>query len=178
VTERELLTLEPIADAPEVGRWLSALEDGRRDTLSELDNVTDEALDARPPGSENSIGSALYHVALIEADWLFDDIFGESIEGSDLEPLFPVDDRDDAGRLSVVAGESLATHLDRLGRVRQVVIERLRPFTAEDFHAPRARKAYDVSPAWVVYHLLQHESEHRSEIGWLRRRLLPSEGGA
>lgn len=42
---RERLTLEPIADAPEVGRWLSALEDGRRDTLRELDTVTSEMLD-------------------------------------------------------------------------------------------------------------------------------------
>ena len=174
MTERELLTLEPIADVPEVGRWLSALEDGRRDTLRELAGVTDGILDARPPGSENSIGSTLYHVALIEADWVLDDVFGESIEGSQLEALFAVDDRDDASRLSVIVGEPLPTHLDRLGRVRQVVIERLRPFTSEDFHAPRARDAYDVSPAWVVHHLLQHESEHRSEIGWLRRRLLPS----
>ena len=41
MVERELLILEPIADAPEVGRWLSALDDGRVDTLRELDDVTD-----------------------------------------------------------------------------------------------------------------------------------------
>jgi hypothetical protein len=39
----------------------------------------------------------------------------------------------------------------------------------EDFTTPRARDDYDVSPVWIVHHLLQHESEHRSEIGWLRR---------
>jgi len=32
-TEREVLALEPMADDPEVGRWLSAMEDARRDTL-------------------------------------------------------------------------------------------------------------------------------------------------
>jgi hypothetical protein len=48
------------------------------------------------------------------------------------------------------------------------------------FHAPRVRERYDVSPAWVVHHLLQHESEHRSEIGWPRRQLtgtIEGEGG-
>jgi hypothetical protein len=177
VTDRELLTLEPIADAPEVGRWLSAMEDGRRDTLRELDDVTDSMLDLRPAGSENSIGTALYHVALIEADWLLDDILGEPLADSELAPLFPVDARDEEGILTAVAGEPLSTHLDRLGRVRQLLIERLRPIDVDEFHAPRAREDYDVSPAWVVHHLLQHESEHRSEIGWLRRRIARSEGG-
>jgi hypothetical protein len=43
--------------------------------------------------------------------------------------------------------------------------------TAEDFHTPRAREDYDVSPAWVLHHLLQHEAEHRSEIVRLRSQL-------
>ena len=37
--EREQLTLDPIADAPEVGRWLAAMQDARRDTLRELEGV-------------------------------------------------------------------------------------------------------------------------------------------
>lgn len=172
--ERELLILEPMADAPEVGRWLSAMEDGRRDTLRELEGVTDDLVDLRPAGSENSIGTALYHVALIEADWLVDDILGEDLAESDLASLFPFDDRDEEGVLTAVEGEPLSQHVDRLGRVRQELIERLRPMPVDEFHAPRARERYDVSPGWVVHHLLQHESEHRSEIGWLRRRLAPA----
>jgi hypothetical protein len=65
---RQRLTLEPIADDPEVGRWLAALEDGRRDTLRELERVTPEMVDWYPDAPLNSIGSLLYHIALIEAD--------------------------------------------------------------------------------------------------------------
>ena len=158
-----------LAAAPEVGRWLAAMEDGRRDTLRELEGVTDAMVDARPPGSENSIGTTLYHVALIEADWLVDDIDGGSLETSDLAPLFPFDDRDDAGVLTVLEGVSLADHLDRLAAVRAALLARMAPMPVEDFHAPRVRARYDVSPSWVIHHLLQHESEHRAEIGWLRR---------
>jgi uncharacterized damage-inducible protein DinB len=171
MSEREVLTLEPIADAPEVGRWLSAMEDGRRDTLRELEGVTDLMLERRPPGGENSIGTTLYHVALIEADWLVDDIFGIHLGDSELAPLFPLVHRDDAGILTDVTGESLPEHLDRMAKVRAFLLERLRPMKVDDFHTPRARADYDVSPAWVVHHLLQHEAEHRSEIGWLKRRL-------
>jgi uncharacterized damage-inducible protein DinB len=169
--EREVLTLEPIADAPEVGRWLSAMEDGRRDTLRELEGVTDRMLDVRPARGENTIGTTLYHVALVEADWLVDDIFGVRLGDSDLARLFPLAPRDDAGVLTEVAGESIQVHLDRLASVRRVLLERLRPMRVDDFHTPRARAEYDVSPAWVLQHLLQHEAEHRSEIGWLRRQL-------
>jgi len=169
MAEREVRELEPMADSPEVGRWLSAMVDSRRDTLTELDDVADESLDARPPGSNNSIGTTLYHIALIEADWLFDDILGIALDKSQLAAWFPYDDRDSAGQLVDVRDMTLAGHLQRLAAVREVLLERLRPMSVEDFHAPRRRERYDVSPAWVVHHLLQHESEHRSEIGWLKR---------
>jgi DinB superfamily len=171
MTTREVRTLEPIADSPEVGRWLSAMEDGRRDTLRELDGVSDFSVDHRPPGSENSIGTVLYHVALIEADWLFDDIFGTPLANSEAATWFPEEDRDTGGQLTDIQGESLDMHLHRLEAVRGVLIERLRPMSVADFHAPRPREQYDVSPAWVVHHLLQHEAEHRSEIGWLKGRV-------
>lgn len=173
MSERDVRTLSPMADAPEVGRWLSAMEEGRRDTLRELQGVSDDMVDLRPPGSENSIGTALYHVALIEADWLFDDIFGIPLADSELAGLFPFEDRDSEGRLTDIRGESVTVHLRRLAAVREVLIERLRPISVADFHAPRPREHYDVSPAWVVHHLLQHEAEHRGEIGWLKRQLQP-----
>ncbi len=170
--EREMLTLEPIADAPEVGRWLSAMEDGRRDTLRELEGVTDPMVDARPPGSDNSIGTTLYHVALVEADWLFDDLLGIPLSDSELAASFPMADRDDEGALAELRGESLAMHLARLVTVREVLMQRFRTMDAEDFHTPRVRERFDISPAWVIHHLLQHESEHRSEIGRLKHQLM------
>lgn len=172
MNEREVRTLEPTADAPEVGRWLSAMVDARRDTLRELEGVSDNQIDRRPPRSDNSVGTLLYHVALIEADWLFDDIFGISLGESAVAAWFPLADRDTEGALTDVQGESLDTHLRRLAAVRKELMDRLQPMSVADFHTPRRREQYDVSPAWVVHHLLQHEAEHRGEIGWLKRQAL------
>lgn len=170
MSERERLILEPgDANDPEVGRWLAALEDGRRDTVAELDGVRDGMVDARPPGSENTIGTSLYHVALIEADWLFDDMLGQDLGDTELAPLFPFDARDEAGILTGVAGVSLTEHLERLAQVRATLVKRVAPMSIEGFTTARQRIDYDVSPVWVIHHLLQHESEHRSEIGWLKR---------
>ena len=168
MTDRQLLTLEPIADAPEVGRWLSALDDGRRDTIRELGGVTDDIVDLAPPGAPNSIGTLLYHVALIELGWLLVDILGPESAVTWPEALLPFADRDGEGTLTVVRGETIAVHLERLAAVRVLVHEHLAPMSVEDFHRPRARDRYDVTPAWVLHHLLQHEAEHRAHIARVR----------
>ena len=172
MTERQLLILEPIADAPEVGRWLSALDDGRRDTIRELDEVTDAMLDELPPGAPNSIGTLLYHIALIELDWLLVDMLFLAQGERWPEELVPFADREGEGTLTVVRGETLQAHLERLAAVRAMVHERLAAMSVEDFHAPRAGETTDVSPAWVIHHLLQHEAEHRAHIAWVRDALL------
>jgi len=175
MTEREVLVLQPIAEHAEVGRWLAALEDGRRDTLRELEGVTDAMVDRRVTDELNTIGTLLYHVALIEADWLFDDVFDDL--GAWPSDLLPFGDRDPKGTLTEVRGDPLATHLERLAAVRAVLLERMRPMTVEDFHAPRARQDYDVSPAWVLHHLLQHEAEHRAHVAWVRDRQATAAAG-
>ena len=165
---RERLALDPIADDPEVGRWLAALEDGRRDTLKELDGVTPAMIDWYPDAPLNSIGSLLYHVALVEADW----VIAEILELADYPPaitrFLPWADRHDDGHLWRADGQGLVTHLDRLAGVRAFVLERLGPMTNEDFHRVRQLDAYDVAPDWAIHHILQHEAEHRSHIAWLR----------
>jgi hypothetical protein len=166
--ERETLVLQPIADDPEVGRWLSALEDSRRDTLKELDTVAPAMLDWLPDAPLNTMGTLLYHIALVEASWLLDDIFSGEPGPDWLKTLLPFEDRDGSGRLIVVDGESMATHLERLSAVRGYLLERLRLMSNEDFHAIRHLERYDAAPDWILHHLLQHEAEHRSHIAWLR----------
>ncbi len=165
---RRLFVLEPLAEDPEVGRWLAALEDARRDTIRELSGVAPEMLDWRPGQLLNSIGTLLYHVALSETSWLLDDIFEGDPGPEWLQTLLPFTDRDGSGRLIQVQGLPVSAHLERLSKVRQYLLERLRPMSNDDFHRVRHLEAYDAAPDWVIHHLLQHEAEHRSHIAWLR----------
>jgi len=158
---RERLVLDPIADDPEVGRWLAALEDGRRDTLRELERVTPDMVDWYPEAPLNSIGTLLYHIGLIEADWVATEIL-ELDDPPDLAALLPWSDREDDGgagaerRLSRVDGLSLDDHLARLGAIRRWVSDRLRPMTNDEFHRVRSLARYDVAPDWALHHILQH----------------------
>lgn len=42
--------------------------------------------------------------------------------------------------------------------------------TPADFHRGRAGEDYDITPEWALYHLMQHEAEHRGQIMELRQR--------
>jgi hypothetical protein len=166
--DREQLVLEPVAEDAEVGRWLAALEDGRRRTLRELETVRPEMLDWRPDARLNSIGTLLYHLALIEASWLLEDIFEDDPGPDWLHALLPLEDRDGTGRLIQVDDQPLTVHIERLARIRAYLLERLRPMSNADFHRPRHLERYDAAPDWILHHLLQHEAEHRTHIAWLR----------
>ena len=167
-SERQRLVLDPIAGDPEVGRWLAALEDARRDTLREFDRITTEMVDWTPDAPLNSIGTLLYHIGLIEADWVATEILELTDYPPQLTGVLPWRDRDDDGRLWRVNGQPLSTHLDRLSTIRGWVLGQLRGMTNEDFHRVRSFERYDVAPDWVLHHVLQHEAEHRSHIAWLR----------
>lgn len=166
--DRTIFVLEPLADDPEVGRWLAALEDARRDTIRELSDVTPQMLDWLPDAPLNSIGTLLYHIALIETSWLLDDIFEGEPSPEWLRALLPFTDRDGSGRLIQVDRVPIEIHLERLRTIRQYLLERLRPMSNDNLHRVRHLESYDAAPDWVLHHLLQHEAEHRSHIAWLR----------
>ncbi len=82
---REDLRVMPLEGYdPEVGRWLWALEDTRGETIRAVSGVTPLILDWAPPEGGNSIGSLLYHIALIEFDW----VYTEVLESRDPPPAF------------------------------------------------------------------------------------------
>lgn len=170
--ERTNVLLPDEANEPQIGLWLGALHDARLRTLEAIEGAAQADLDADHPDTQNSIGTLLYHIAAIETDWLYAEVLTTDFP-PDVIGLFPYDVRNDSGRLTPVRGVSLDDHLDRLHAVRELVRATFGTMTIEDFFRVRELPQYDVTPAWVVHHLLQHEAEHRGDIGvirsWLRR---------
>ena len=168
---RETLVVSPapaLARDPDIARWLWVLEDNRRRLLEAVDGLPDAHVDWRSREGESSIGSLLYHIALIELDWVCAEVLEQEGYPPALAARFPHDVRDTAGRLTHVAGVPLAGHLDRLAAVRSHLVETFRDMSIDEFRRVRALPEYDVTPEWVLYHLLEHEAEHRGQIGSLR----------
>lgn len=154
---------------PLIGHMLWMLEDTRRLTRRTLDGVDPRALDWLPADGDNSIGTLLYHIAAIEADWLYVEVLEQEFP-PEVTELFPYDVRDATGRLTPVTGRTLDEHYALLDAVRARLLDAFHPMSIADFRRVRQMPHYDVTPEWVLQHLMQDEAEHRGQMGDLRRR--------
>lgn len=172
---RRNLAITPTwAADPTVAHWLGAIKDTRERTLEVVGQVDPGAVDWQRD-DENTIGSLLYHIAVIEADWLYAEVLTEPFP-EDVVALFSWDVRDGSGRLSDVRSRTIEEHLDLLGAIRDRLVAAFEPMTIDEFLRPRALPLYDVTPEWVLHHLMQHEAEHRGQIAMLASAFAASTG--
>jgi len=177
-SQRRQLILEPVSGGSgETGAWSAALTDCRARTLKAIAGINQNELDWQPPLCANTIGTLLYHIALIEADWLYTEILERPIP-EDLKAILHLDDRESNGELTTIRGETANQHEQRLARVRDEFLQALGSMTLTEFRRVRHLPDYDVTPEWVVLHLMQHEAEHRGQIIVLRKSLKQVDQGA
>lgn len=169
---REVRVVTPVPGAaPEIGVWLWAMEETRRGLLDTVAGLDQEALEWQGPDSnDNAIGALLYHIALVEMSWLYEDTLLEPLP-DDIAALFPVDHRSEDGRLAQVEGVPLAEHLERLAVTRRRFLERMGGLSVEEWNRTREPEGVDyaVSPAWMVFHLVEHEAGHTFQMRQIKR---------
>src|SRR5215217_3256706 len=147
MTERRQMIVTPLAATnPEIGRWLWMIENARDRTNWFVDRIDQGSLDWQPAWSLHSIGTLLYHIALIEMDWLHVEVLGNDgnspyIDGMD--SLFPYPVR------------TLSEHRERLATVRRKLVESYSTMTLDDFRRAKAVLGGDVTPEWVLQYLCQ-----------------------
>jgi uncharacterized damage-inducible protein DinB len=167
----EILRLDPDAMTcrePIVGRYLTMLADCRQLTIEAIRNTRDDLLYWRRNEIDSNISDLLYHIALVEADWLYTEVL-ESPLPEHLRQHLPYDDRDSHGRLIQIGSERLEDSFGRMEKVRATLNSTFVDMDLTDFRRARTLPKYDVTPEWVLHHLLQHEAEHRGQINLLRR---------
>jgi uncharacterized damage-inducible protein DinB len=155
-----------------VGCFVAMLEDTRSRLLRDLETLDEAYLDRGLPWDPNSISTLLYHLAAIELDWTFADILETKQFPEGASDWFPVDVRDEDGRLTPFSN-SLQRHIDRLAWTRVHLLEALRGLADDDLDRT-VTNADDGSVNginWILHHLMQHEAEHRGQISELRAAL-------
>lgn len=162
---------------PEVGAWLWGMEAVRQGTLGALERMEraglgQEFLDWRGPGgTDNSVATILYHVAHVEVGWLYYDMLMTGFP-DDMQAIVPIGGRDDQGRLPHVAGLSYRELREKLALTRQRFLEVMSGLTREQWHAYSAPEGedYAATPAWITFHLLEHEAGHLFEVRRMARK--------
>lgn len=171
----EVLQVTALSGYPdEIGRWLWAMQETRRKTLELVQGLDQATLDWKgPDGRENSIGSLLYHLALVEMSWLHFDLLLRQDFPPEVKSDLPFEMGSAAHKgLTHVPDIALEEHLGRLERSRAIFLEAFRGMTLDDWRRLRhfGGDADHVSPEWVVFHLVEHEAGHACQISSLRRR--------
>ena len=139
------------------------MEDTRRRTLEAVDGLTEAEVDASVAGLPNTVGATLYHIAAIEADWLYYDLL--EVDYPDwMETAFPHPVREEAGVLSAAPGYSAADHIERLTLVRHHFLYDIAQLDARRIDEPNGVVENPSTPRWIFHHLNQHEAEHRGQI--------------
>lgn len=161
-------SVEPVAGCdPTVGLWLAILDDARDRLVYALKSVQEADLDQAPPIGINTIGMILYHIALTDLNWVYDNWLKQPYP-EDIAPLFPYPLTHGDENLYPVRGWGMSDYLERLAAARSKVHEAFKPLTLEAFRGPVLREeaygTYEMTPESILRHLAQHESEHRGEI--------------
>lgn len=168
---KKVLEIKTLENYPtEIGMWLWAMEEARKTTKKVVSDISQEIIDwSGPAGNENSIATLLYHIAAVEMNWLYFDI----LEQTDLYPenLFPFKPFQN-NRLAIVKGISLEEHLVRLDESRAIFLKHMESSTLKDWSRLRSPEDtdYSVSPAWAVFHLVEHEAGHAAQIAAMKKR--------
>ncbi|HKX17005.1 MAG TPA: DinB family protein [bacterium] len=175
---RQLQILPPDGYDPEIGRWLWALQDVRdRYTLRFVKDLDERLVDWEgPDGQENAIGSLLYHIALVEMGWLYEDLKQMPELPPAVKQDFPFPGREqDRNHLTRVVGVSITEHIGRLDRSREIFLRELKSISRDDWRRLRRphdfpKVNYEVTPEWAVFHLVEHEAGHAFQISSLQAR--------
>lgn len=174
---KEIYEVKPLEGyPPEIAVWLWAMEETREKTKAYVNGISQETVDwAGPEGNENSIGTLLYHLAAVEMGWLYGDILEQPFPEEDFP--FPMTTK---GRLAPVMGVPLEDHLARLDRCRDIFLDIMKGMTLDHWSRLRspADEDYSVSPAWAVFHLVEHEAGHAAQIGVMKKRARSALAGA
>lgn len=167
-THSPRFSVEPVPHChPAIGLWLAILADARARLHFALRSVQESDLDAPPTVGINTIGTILYHLALTDLNWVYDNLLQEPYP-DDVADLFPYPLIDQHEQLSPVTGWSLPAYEQCLAMARAKVHEVFKPMRIDVFRAIVRREeddgTYEMTPEAVLRHLAQHESEHRGEI--------------
>lgn len=163
------MRIDPDPDGSELGMLAQYLDYQRETMLRKTDGLTREQLAQKHPPSELTLGGLLYHLSLVEEDWMEARFAGLP----DREPWASVDwDSDPNWEFRTAAHlepEQLQSrYREACDRSRHVVSN----VTGLDERSVRAlRDESHFSLRWVLLHLIEETARHAGHADFLREAI-------
>lgn len=167
-------TILPFAGyPPRIGRYLTQMEDVRRQVKKYVEGLTAEQLSWHPNEKAESIATVLLHIAAVECSWIGEDIMRRPMD-AEWKIAFPI-----RFGMPQITGQPLDYYMKTLDVVRDQTKADLK--TLEDEDLDRLIMPLDpgdpdntsqFSLEWILYHVIDHEAHHKGQIA-VMKRLIP-----
>jgi uncharacterized damage-inducible protein DinB len=170
----DLLKVGPMQGyTPHVGTLVSMLNYNRETIIEAVKSLTMVELDYLQDRKANTIGSLLLHLAAIEKVYQVNTFEGRDEFSESEKKKWEVASNLGQKAREQIKGHDVKYYLDVMGDVRQKTLEELKKrddtwLLAVD---PKSTPENPVNTYWKWFHVCEHESNHRGQITWLKRRL-------
>ena len=169
-------------------RFVWQLDELRRTLIDDTRGLTPAELGWQPAPGMNTIGMLLAHIAYSENHLAQVGLEGKAT--SDTKSAIGISEKEEGLPLApgappspALARRELTWFDDLLARARTYTRKVALTLTDEDLarevRRPRPDGTHRVfNPAWVLYHMIEHEAGHRAQINLLRHLMRSRDGGA
>ena len=144
----------------------AALEDGTREWLDELGEVSVDALVWQPFRDGHSVGSVILHIAEVEVYWIEEVAAGRPMSEADLQRFLSAEIRQYDVSWPKAPAQPLDYYLGMLKDVRQRTLATLRELN--DPTGVISWRNETVTLRWILAHVVEHESYHGGQAVLLR----------
>ncbi|MEO7769146.1 MAG: DinB family protein [Ferruginibacter sp.] len=159
--------------SPYIGTLVSMLNYNRQTIIDTVKNLTKEELDYLVDPAANTIGALILHLGAVDKYYQVNSFYGkQEFDEADNKIWDAAMNLGDKGRKSI-KGQEIKYYLDMIGGVRQKTLEEFKKKDDKWLLAidPEWSKKEPLNTFWKWFHVCEHESNHRGQITWLKKRL-------
>ncbi|MES2678527.1 MAG: DinB family protein [Bacteroidota bacterium] len=159
--------------SPQVGTLVSMLNYNRQTIIDAVKSLTMAELDHLHDEKSNSIGALILHLGATEKFYQVNTFDGREDFNEEEKKVWEVAQvLGEEGR-KTIKGHEVKYYLDRINEVRQKTLQELKKKDDKWLMAidPKWSKEKPFNTYWKWFHVCEHESNHRGQITWLKRRL-------
>ncbi len=170
----DLLVIGPIEGySPQIGTLVSMLKYNRHTIIEAVKDLSMEQLDHLHDPDSNTIGALIMHLGATDKFYQINTFEGRQEFNEEEKKIWNVAmELGEEGRKQI-KGQNAKYYLDMINEVRQKTLDELKKKDDKwllDID-PIWSKKRNINTYWKWFHVCEHESNHRGQITWQKKRL-------
>jgi len=159
--------------SPQIGTIVSMLNYNRSTIIGATKGMTMEQLDHLHDAKSNSIGSLIMHLGAVDKFYQLNSFDGRDLTEAEKKIWEDAMELGEKGRKNI-KGKDLKFYIDLITEVRDRTLAEFKKKDDAWLLAVDPKFGDGKTPFntyWKWFHVCEHESNHRGQIAWLKKRL-------